>query len=110
MCDRCKKVVIADIDPLFTSGVYDVSPASFWHKYGQPTESFICEPCMWHDVCYIKDFGQRSINEYLKWYHGQKVDFPPRVDLNSLNFVEKAKKVVSTVKRNVFAKPAKRKR
>jgi hypothetical protein len=63
-CARCHKIVEAsDIDDYksgFTAGYYYCGAGSWWERFSQPGETFLCDRCMWDSPLYIQTYGRVS--------------------------------------------------
>lgn len=60
-CSRCHaKIEVFDVGPGVTAGYYDTT--GYWGRFANPTESIICDSCMWHDPRYIQAYGRHNVH------------------------------------------------
>lgn len=61
-CDRCGRDVEGSrgFGIGMTTGYYDVSDASGWHKFARQFEQVVCDGCMFADPQYIAIYGVHS--------------------------------------------------
>lgn len=62
VCSRCSKQVEKSTNPDCTMGYYETTYPSFWSKFANEKEEYLCDACMFREPRYIKVYGHNSLS------------------------------------------------